>query len=77
MVFMFKVTVTLTFELLTPKPIGIIYESWLFMIQRTFNLVCEIILKFMSGHDFVYAGQTDGRTDGRHNIIRPKVPSGV
>jgi len=35
---MFKVTVTLTFELLTPKSIGIIYGSWPFMKQRKVNI---------------------------------------
>ena len=59
---MFKVTVTLTFKLLTPKSIGIIYGSWLFMIQRNVNLlVGEISLKFMSGQHFSYAGQMAGR----------------
>jgi len=62
---MFKVTVTLTFELLTPKPIGIVYVSRLFMMERKFNL-CEKSLKLMSGQDFVNAGQMDGQPDGRH-----------
>ena len=31
---MLQVTVTLTFDLLTPKLIGIIYASWPSMIQR-------------------------------------------
>jgi len=66
---MFKVTVTLTFELLTPKSIGIIYGSWSFMIQRKVNLG-DISLQLLSGQDIAYAEQadrqTDGRTDGRH-----------
>jgi len=47
---MFKVTVTLTFALLTPKSIGIIYGSWPFMIPRIVNLG-EISLKLMSGQN--------------------------
>ena len=35
--FMFKVIVTLTFDLLTPKSIGIIYESWSSTIPRKVN----------------------------------------
>jgi len=35
---MLNVNVTLTFELMTPKSIGIIYGSWPFKIQRKVNL---------------------------------------
>jgi len=63
------VTVTLTFELLTSKSIGIIYGSWPFMIQRKVNLG-KISLRLMSGQDFANAGQTDGQRVGmRQNII--------
>jgi len=86
---MFKVTVTLTFDPLTPKLMWIIYGSWPFMIQRQVYLR-EISLSLMSGHYLANAGRTDGWTDGqmdgrtdgktndmRHNIIRPKIPSCV
>jgi len=43
---MFKVTVTLIFDPLTPKSIGIIYGSWPFMILRKVHLG-EIGLKLM------------------------------
>jgi len=59
---MFKITVTLTFDLITPKSIGIICRSWSFMITRKVNQG-EIILKLMNGQDFANAGQMDGRTD--------------
>jgi len=45
---MFNVTVTLTFDLLTPKSIGIIYGSWSFRIPRMVYLG-EISLKLMRG----------------------------
>jgi len=48
---MFKVTVTSTFDLLTPKSIGSIYGSKPFMIPRMVNLA-EISMKFISGQDF-------------------------
>ena len=58
---MFKVTVTLTFELLTqnylgPWPFMIHYT---FMIQRKVNLD-EISLTLMSAQDFANTGHTDG-----------------
>ena len=59
---MFKVTVTLTYEILTPKPIGIIYRSWPFMIQSKVNLD-KISLKLMNGQDVANAGQMDGWTE--------------
>ena len=64
---MFKVTVILTFQLLTPKLLGVIYGSWLFMIQRKLNLD-EISLKLMIGTTLLTPyrrtdRQTDGRTD--------------
>jgi len=55
------------------------------MVQRQINLG-EISLKLMSGQNFANAGKTDGQTDRptdgrtanmRHNVIRPKVTSGV
>jgi len=58
---MVQVTVTLTFELLIPKAIGIIYGSWPCMIQRKVNLG-EISLKLLSRQDFANAEQgTVGR----------------
>ena len=85
--FMPQITVTLTFDLLPPKSIGIIYGSFPSMITRKANL-SKISLKLISGQNFANAvltdgrtnewtkRQTDGRTDDiRHNIIRPKVPS--
>jgi len=69
----------LTFDLPIPKWIGIIYGSWPSMIPRRVCL-CEISLKLMSREEIANAGhrlETDGQTDKRHNIIRPKVPSGV
>jgi len=57
--------------------IGIIYRSWLSMVLRQVYLG-EISLKQMSRQDSAYARQTAGQTDNvYHNIIRPKVPSGV
>jgi len=78
---MLKVTVTLTFKILTPRSIWIICGPWPFMIPRKVNLG-DIRLKFMSGQDFTNAGQTDGQTGGRtdderHNIKQSKIPSGV
>jgi len=68
---MFKVTVTLTFKLLTLKSIGIIYGSWPFMIQRKDNL-SEISLKLLADKtanagqaDKWKDGRTDGQTDGQ------------
>ena len=55
---------------LTPKSIGIVYQSSLFMIPRKVN-IGEISVKLMSGQDLAYAGQTDGQMDDmRHNKIR-------
>ena len=61
---MFKVTVTLTLDLLNSKSIGIIYGSLPFIIPRIVILV-EIKLKLMSGQNFANAGQTDILMDGR------------
>jgi len=70
-----QVTVILTFDLMTPKSIGIIYGSWPFMIPRKVHIGK---IKLMRGQNFANGGQTDGRTDDMcHNIIRPKIPSGV
>jgi len=69
---MLQVTVTLTFDLLTPKSKGINYGTWSSMIPRKVYL-SKISLKLMSGHDFVNPGPTDGRTDMRHNKIWPKL----
>ena len=58
----------MTFDLLTPKSIGIIYGSWPSLIPRKVYLG-EISLKSMSGQNFANVGQidrhTEGRTDGR------------
>ena len=58
----------MTFELLTPKSIEIIYGSWSTLLPRNVYLG-EISMKSMSGQDFAYAGQidrhTEGLTDGR------------
>ena len=56
---MLQVTLTLTFDLLTLKSIGIIYWPWSSMIPRKVYL-SEISLKLMSGQDFANARQTDG-----------------
>ena len=56
--FMLQVTVTLTFDPLHPKSIGIVYGS---MIPRKVNLG-EVSLKLMRGQDFANAGQADIRT---------------
>ena len=53
-------TVTLTIDLLTPKPMGIIYGLRLFMISRNVNLN-ENSFKLVSGQNFDNAGRTDGR----------------
>ena len=59
---------TLTFDLLTQKSIGIIYGLWPSLIPRNVYLG-EISLKSMSREDFANTGQvdrhTEGRTDGR------------
>jgi len=53
---MLQVTVTFTYELLTPKSLGIIYGSWPSMIPRKVYLD-EISLKLMSGQDFATPGE--------------------
>jgi len=50
----------LTIDLLTPKPMGIIYGLRLFMISRNVNLN-ENSFKLVSGQNFDNAGRTDGR----------------
>jgi len=56
--FMLLVTVTLTFELLTPKLIGIIFRLWPSMMQRK---VYQGEISLMSEQDLANAGQMDGR----------------
>jgi len=64
---------TLTFDLLTPTSIEIIYGSWPSMILIKFRLG-EISLTLMSGQDLANARRTDSIC---HNIIRQKVLLGV
>ena len=65
--------VTLTFDLLIPKSIGIIYGSWPSMISRRVDLG-EISLKLMTLLTPDRQAETDHK---RHNIIGPKVTSGI
>jgi len=62
--FIFKITVILTIEILTPKLIAIIYRPSPLMIEINVNLG-ETSVKVMSGQDFANAGQAGGRTDRR------------
>jgi len=56
---------TVTFDLMTPKSLGIIYGSWPSIIPRKVYLG-ETSLKLMSIQEFANAGQTDNE---RHDII--------
>jgi len=74
MVFALNGTVTLTFDEVTSKVIGVIY--WLCPIYLPSTMtVTQKLFKILSGHD-VANGQTDRRrdrqTDGHHTKIRPK-----
>jgi len=62
---MLQDTVTVTFDLLTPKSLGIIYGSWPSIIPRKVYLG-ETSLKLMSRQEFANAGQTHNE---RHDII--------
>ena len=63
-------TVTLTFDLVTSKLIGVIYWAWPIFLPSTMT-VTQKLFKILSRHD-VANGRTDRRTDKRHTIIRPK-----
>ena len=54
---------TLTFDLVTSKFIGVIYWPWPIFIQSTMT-VTHKLFKILSGHD-VANGRTDRQTDGR------------
>ena len=74
MVFALNGTVTLTFDLVTSKFIGVIYWPWLIFLPSTMT-VTHKLFKILSGHDVANGRtdrQTDGQTDGGHTIIRPK-----
>jgi len=78
MVFALKGTVTLTFDLVTSKCIGVINWPWPIFLPITMT-VSHTLFKILSGHDVANGrtdrrtdGRTDGRTDERHTIIRPK-----
>ena len=51
---------TLTFDLVTSKFIGVIYWPWLIYLPSTMT-VTQKLFKILSGHD-VANGRTDGRT---------------
>jgi len=70
MVFALNCTVTLTFDLVTSEFIWVIYWPWPIFLPSTMT-VTHKLFKILSGHDVAY-GRTDGRTDERHTIIRPK-----
>ena len=70
MVFALNGIVTLTFDLVTSKFIGVIYWPWPIFLPSTMT-VTHKLFKILSGHD-VASGRTDGQTDERHTIIRPK-----
>ena len=55
---------TLTFHLITPKSIWIIFGSWPSMVQRKVY-TDEISSKLIGGKAFANAGRTDGRTGGQ------------
>ena len=59
-------TVTLTFDLLNSKFIGVIYWPWPIYLPSTMT-VTQKLFKILSGHDVA-----NGRTDECHTIIRPK-----
>ena len=66
--------VTLTFDLVTSEFIGVIYWPWSIFLLSTMT-VTHKLFKILSGHDVANGrtdGWTDGRTDERHTIIRPK-----
>jgi hypothetical protein len=66
-VFSFKVIVTLTFDLVTPKSIGVFYPI-LATILWSLNIVGQMELKLCSGNQIA-----DERTDTcRYNTICPK-----
>jgi len=74
MVFALNGTVTLTFDLVTSKYIGVIYWPWPIFLLSTMT-VSHKLFKILSGHGVANGrtdGQTDGRTDERHTIIRSK-----
>ena len=55
---MFKVTVTLTFDILTPKLIGIFFGSWPTKTPITASL-SSVSFKLMSGQGFYAPGHCD------------------
>ena len=60
-VFAVNATVTLTFDLVSSKCIGVIYWVWPIFLLSTMT-VTQKLFKILSGHD-VANGRTDGRTD--------------
>jgi len=67
MVFALNGTVTLTFDLVTLKFIGVIYWPWPIFLPSTMT-VTHKLFKILSGHDVANGRtdrQTDGQTDGR------------
>ena len=74
MVFALNGTVTLTFDLVTSKFVGVIYWPWPIFLPSTMT-VSRKLFKILSGHDVANGRtdrRTDGRTDERHTIILPK-----
>jgi len=74
MVFALNASVTFTFDLVTSRLIGVIYRPCPIYLLSTMT-VTQKRFKILSGHDVANGRtdrQTDGQTDGRHTIIRPK-----
>jgi len=70
MVFALNASVTLTFDLVTSKFIGVIYRPCPIYLPSTMT-VTQKLFKILSGHD-VANRRTDRRTDRRLTIKRPK-----
>jgi len=69
MIFAFNPSMTLTFDLVTSKFVGVIYWPWPIFLQST-TTVTQKLFKILSGHD-VANRRTDRRTDGQtpyHNM---------
>jgi hypothetical protein len=49
---------TLTFDLVTPKSIGVLYPIWTFILW-SLNIVGQLELKLCSGNCFRYQGNSD------------------
>jgi len=68
--FCIKCFVTLTFDLVTSKFLGVIYWPCPIYLTST-TTVTQKLFKILSWHD-VANGRIDRQADGRHTTIRPK-----